>query len=85
MGKKTLVSTKEYVLGILNRFCVPLFLRIMVSRNFLPALSMELLFFVAALRYDVMFRSIRFLILVFLKVVCIRGMMKAVGNSYDKG
>ena len=64
---------------------MPLFLRIMVRRNFLPALSMELLFFVAALRYDVMFRSIRFLILVFLKAVCIRGMMKAVGNSYGKG
>ena len=37
---------------------------------------MELLFVVAALRNDLMFPSIRFLILVFLKAIFIRGMMK---------
>ena len=64
---------------------VPLFLRIMDNRNFLPALSMELLFVLDAVRNVLMFPRIWFLILVFLKAVCIRGMMKAIGNSYGKG
>ena len=46
-----------------------------INRNFLPALSMELLFPVDALRNDLMFPPIRFLILVFLKVVFIRDIM----------
>ena len=54
---------------------VPLFLRIMDNRNFLPALSMELLFSVDALRNDLMLLTIRFLILVFLKAVFIRDIM----------
>ena len=54
---------------------VPLFLRIMDNRNFLPALSMELLFVLAAVRNVLMFPTIWFLILVFLKAVFIRDIM----------
>ena len=67
-----------HVLVSCKRFYVPLSLRIMVRRNFLPALSMELFFLDAALKTDLMLATTRGFIRLFLRAVCIRG-MAAVG------
>ena len=81
--QKMIVINKTCTHARWKGVCIPVFLRIMESNNFLPALSIVLHFFLVAFKKDLLFVAIRVSILLCITALGKRG-MAAVQNWSNK-